>query len=765
MAKEKKVDFNDYMKILLKRKWLLISCLLGVLTSVVIINEITPPIYEADTLIVFENLNNPVNFAMPFTSNIKRSFLTNQIEEIKSRSLSFEVYDALPDSIIHTFPLPRRRTERFDLRRFVSKQIQERVSAVTKANSEIIHIRVEAFSPAAAQIIANTITTVLQRRNLDVRREGASNVRGMIEDQLIVYKTALDESEKALKAYKEESKITLVDKEAEEIFRRITEAEVSYNQSQANLQAAEQRLDFIKSRLSERRAEIVPSVTQITSPLASQLKQQLINLEVQVTMLRVQDYSNDHPKIRELEKQIDQAKKNLRDETLKIAQGEDLVDPISEITRYMEQILTLEIEIETYKAQEKALHSVIEEYESRLHTIPDKELHLAQLLRDKNVNEQIYTMLLSKREEAKIVEAEQQGDIRIIDSAQRTKDPIKPKKMLNLFLGVVLASMCAFGLIFLLEYFDASVSTIEEAERITNLNVIGAIPRLDLNSKKRIKKKADVELAATNGKYSPTLVMHYLPQSIEAEAFRTLRTNLQFSLSDLTSKVSLITSSYPSEGKSTIASNLSISTAHMGLKTLLIDADLRKPIQHTLFKLDHDAGLADLVLNPHFFEDKVKSGTAKQVFSEHYNDGAVGAMEAMRHESKNDLQHRIDAIQAVVRKTGIPNLDIITCGQRSSNPAELLNRRSMQTVIDTLRDQYDVVFIDTPPINVVIDAGILSRYVDLSILVIRVGKSNEKDIMRAKSLLKQSKAKSILLVLNHVIGQNGYSKYNYYYSS
>ena len=371
-----KVDLNDYFQIIMKRKWLVFSCLLGVLASVVLFNEITPPLYEADTLIVFEQLNNPTQFSLPFSSPIKKSYLMNQIQEIKSRSLSLEVYDALPDSVIGTFPLPRQREENFDLRKYVAKQMQERVSAITKANSEVIHIRVEAFSPDAAKIIANTITHVLQNRNLDVRREGASNVKQMIDEQLVRYKAALDSSERALKAYKEKSRITLVDKEAEEIFRRITEAEISHNQIRANLQAAEQRLAFIQSRLSQKREQIVPSITQITSPLANQLKDELINLQVQVTMLRVQDYSEDHPKIRELERQIKEAKANLKNETLKIAQGEDIVDPISQIARYMEEILTLEIEIETYRAQEQALGSVIEEYESNLHTIQIGRAHV-----------------------------------------------------------------------------------------------------------------------------------------------------------------------------------------------------------------------------------------------------------------------------------------------------------------------------------------------------------------------------------------------------
>lgn len=759
MAKENKVNLNDYLRILHKRKWLILSCLVGVLVSVTIFNEITSPIYEADTLIVFDNTNTAAQFSLPFSSPVNKSFLTNQIEEIKSRSLSFEVYDALPDSIINSFPLPRRREENFNLKRYVSRQIRERVSAITVANSEVIHIRIEAFSPAAAQIIANTITTVLQNRNLSVRRESASNVKQMIEDQLIVYKAALDSSEKALRAYKEKSKVTLVDREAEEILRRITEAEVSHNLIQAQLHAAEQRLTFIQSRLSQEREEIVPSIIQITSPLAKALKEELIDLEVQATMLRVQNYSDDHPKLRELERQIEQAKTSLKNETLKIAHGEDVIDPLSQISKYREEVLTIEIDIETYNAQEVALNKVIQQYENNLQSIPEKELHLAQLLRNLNVNEKIYTMLLSKREEAKILEAEQQGDIRIIDSAQRQQKPIKPKKILNLFLGFLLALMLCFGLVFLLEFFDATVNSVEEAERLTHLNVIGSIPRLDPNIKQPTRKYAQQHLAKSNGKYSSALVMHYLPQSIEAEAFRALHTNLQFSLLDLTSKVVLVTSSHPAEGKSTIVSNLSIATAHMGYKTLLIDSDLRKPVQHELFKIVNEMGLIDVIQNPYFNVYHPGPKGEKVLFE---NAAPLTAnFDERQDRGERDVEAKLAAIHTVIKETGIANLDIITCGRRTSNPSGLLNSYAVEAILNTIRSQYDVIFLDTPPINVVVDASIVSRHVNCAILVIRVGKSNERDIIRAKSMLEQTKVASILLVLNEVLGQNGYSKYYY----
>ena len=216
--------------------------------------------------------------------------------------------------------------------------------------------------------------------------------------------------------------------------------------------------------------------------------------------------------------------------------------------------------------------------------MPHKELRLAQLLRDKQVNETIYTMLLQKREEAKIAEAERVGNIRIIDPAKIPDKPVKPRKVLNLILGFILGSIMGVGMVFFLEYLDNSVKTTEEAEKLTELSMLGTIPKIRTSLKnetiKELKRKGDKQASEMISR----LVTEHNPKSPESEAFRTLRTNLQFTGIDSPVKTVLITSSNPGEGKSLITANLSITTAQMGLKTLLIDADLRKPILHLLFR-------------------------------------------------------------------------------------------------------------------------------------------------------------------------------------
>ena len=747
-------DLNKLLRVLIQRKFLIFCCVIGVLFLTIFLNYLSRSIYKADTTIIFEEQRGSAASINPFKISLTKSFITNQIEEIKSRSLSEEVYNALPIDIINTFPSPKKPKPDFNKDEFITRQIQKNISASSVTNSEVIKVEVEAYAPVAAKIIANTVAEILKKRNLDVRREETTNVREIIEDQLVTFKKQLDDADIGLKNFKELSQVTMIDKEAEEIFKRITEAEIVYNQAKTNLDAAQKRHAFIQNKLAEERKDLIPNITKITSPWAQKLKEQLVQLEVQYTTLKVQDYSDDHPKMLKLNQEIVETKENLKQECLKIAAGENIVDPISQIQKFMEESITLEIEIQTYRAQENALKEVIENYERNLNTLPDKELRLVQLMRDKEVNENIYLMLLQKREEARIAEAERIGNIRIIDPAKVPMDPVKPRKTLNLILGLILGSVMGIGLAFVLEYLDNSVKTVEEAEQISELSVLGTIPQIKTTIKnttvKNLKKQGQRKISEMISK----LITEHNSKLPESEAFRSLRTNLQFTAIDSPLKTILITSSNPNEGKSLIAANLSITTAQLGLKTLLIDADLRKPTLHNLFLKKREPGLINMLTS--IKNDLIRSNNIEEI------EQVSTSGDLLSQQNTEDIKINL---KNFIVSTHIANLDLLTCGIIPPNPSEILASKMMINILCKLKKQYNAIFIDTPPINVVTDAGILGSIVDGSILVIKSGSSTTKDIQRAKSLLKKAQAKIIGLVVNFIDKQDGYPNYNNYYFS
>jgi protein-tyrosine kinase len=221
--------------------------------------------------------------------------------------------------------------------------------------------------------------------------------------------------------------------------------------------------------------------------------------------------------------------------------------------------------------------------------------------------------------------------------------------------------------------------------------------------------------------YESTLITLDDPKSPASEAYRVLRTNIQFMSVDKPVKIVVISSAIPEEGKSSTVSNLAVILAQGGSRTLIIDADLRKPMMHKLFNLDNRKGLTNILA---LHED----------YQEYINRGPHN------------------------------NLDILTCGAIPPNPSELLASSKMKEFLGEIRNQYDYILIDAPPIGAVADAAVLSTAADGVILVAASGQVKSDFLRRAKEQLEQVNANILGVVLNKVSGRtgNGYSYYYYY---
>lgn len=209
------------------------------------------------------------------------------------------------------------------------------------------------------------------------------------------------------------------------------------------------------------------------------------------------------------------------------------------------------------------------------------------------------------------------------------------------------------------------------------------------------------------------------PKSIVAEQFKTIRTNINFSMPDKNIETLLITSSSPSEGKSTVASNVAVVFAQEGKKVLIVDADMRKPTMHYTFRKVNSVGLSNLL--------------ARQA-----------------------------TIQEVVTQTEVENLELITCGPIPPNPAELLASKTMDSLLEALKTQYDIIIFDAPPVLSVTDAQILSNKCDGTLLVIDSGRTEKESAERAKEALDISKANLLGVVLNNFILEKDHYYYQYY---
>jgi len=303
--------------------------------------------------------------------------------------------------------------------------------------------------------------------------------------------------------------------------------------------------------------------------------------------------------------------------------------------------------------------------------------------------------------------AMQQGTtnfLSIVESARMPSGPAGLGTLVNMLLAAAIGFVLSVGAAFLLEYLDDSIKTSDEIQSTLKVSTLGSITRINA------RESEDVLVAATQ------------PRSPEAEAFRILRTNLQFKAVDKSLKTIMITSPAPEEGKSITASNLAVVFAQSSVRVILVDADLRRPTQHKIFDLPNDRGLTTALLDP------------------------AGDMAEF------------------LQPSGVENLKVLTAGPEPPNPSEMLGSKRMEEILSSLLDEADIVVFDSPPLLVASDASVLSTRVDGTLLVIDAGQTRRAQAARAVQVLSSVGTVLLGAVLNRVDARaNGYS-YSYYYS-
>lgn len=393
---------------------------------------------------------------------------------------------------------------------------------------------------------------------------------------------------------------------------------------------------------------------------------------------------------------------------------------LSELSEEHPQVKALKAEIDevqskllaTYEAnlkginrQEKALQQELGRYEGEFRKLPEAERELGRLLRVTKVNADIYTFLLQKHEEARITKAATISNISVVDPAIIPGTPIKPQKQKNLLLGLLVGLMLGAGIAFLVEYLDDTLKGGEEARRVIGAPLLAVIPFIPPDTEQ-------------NSDLHSSLISHLRPKSPIAEAFRSLRTSIHYSAINSDKKVLLTTSTFPGEGKTTISANLAITLSQTGAKVLVIDGDLRRPSLHTKFGHSKIPGLSEVLA------------------------GDVPA-------------------QSILHNTGIPNLSLLTAGTPPPNPSELLGSVKMANLLLSLREEYDHIIIDAPPVLAVTDAPLLTSHCDLVIIVLETERVPVKAAQRMAEMLVNVHAPVGGIVINDKIGAS-HERYGYY---
>lgn len=390
----------------------------------------------------------------------------------------------------------------------------------------------------------------------------------------------------------------------------------------------------------------------------------------------------------------------------------------------------------------------IKQLQERIKGLPTDELDLARLQREMEINDATYRMLKNKYESARMAEAEQVGDVALVQSATVPAEPIAPRKNMNKIAGALVGIVAGILLAFISENLDTSIGTIEDVEQTVRLPVIGVVPYFNPKAEEKqwwrfdrallefFKQHKDV---VPDGSY---LLINQDSFSTLSEAYRILRTFIEFIMGDKTGqgKILLFTSTGPQEGKTLTSCNLAIVLAQGGKKTLLIDADLRRPMVHRLFGLKRMPGLSDVLMGTISLED------ARQTMA----DILVGETSQWDHLLASKMLDR---------------LEILPSGTKTTTPAELLNSDAMKSLIAFARQQYDYVIIDTPPVLPVTDARTLGLLADGTFFIYRAGKTARRALTRAREELNLAGVKVRGIILNQATPEVTLTEsyyYNYY---
>ena len=315
-----------------------------------------------------------------------------------------------------------------------------------------------------------------------------------------------------------------------------------------------------------------------------------------------------------------------------------------------------------------------------------------------------YGNVLAQLEEIRLAEANALDVITVVEPAKIPKHPVRPRVLMNTLMAAIVGGMIGLGAAFLIEYMDDTIKTPDDITRITPLSTLGIIARN--------KKNNNGELITVTDPRSPV-----------AEAYRTIRTGIQFASVDKPLRTLVVTSAGPSEGKSTTVANLAVVMAQAGKKVIIVDADLRKPTQHKRWKIPNTAGL-------------------------------TGAM--LMDELTEDLDY-------LLNPTEVDNLWVMTSGQLPHNPSELLGSNKLQQVVDKLLETCDIVILDSPPALAVTDPVVLAQKMDGVIIVVDAGATHEPALIHVLSEMEKAQAHIVGLVLNRFKSGSNSGYYYYYY--
>jgi polysaccharide biosynthesis transport protein len=682
-----KNSVREYWRIIRKHQWMVLATLVVLVAIVTIGTLMSRPVYRAEAKIEIGKETERVLAGQRImeveTANVFNPFyLQTQVDILRSRDIARRVIQRLNLGGHEDFKSKEFETlpeNEKDVR--IVNTFQGRYDVSVGRQSRVVSVSFDAYSPKLAAEVANSVAAEYITWSMESRLQGLGTTREFLTKRVSEAQDELRKSEESYSRYLTDRRIISLDERGnialartEELNRQLVELENERRTAEAlyyrSRQVAAEELTPVISD---------PTVQALTRELG-RLRQELANLSAR--------YQPNYPAVRQIQDQVTQLEKQLVEARQRIVKN-------------------IETQYQVTRSRESDLRAALSQ--SKGETIQqNRESTELNLLKQK-------------------VETDRKNyeDMRLVQSAEVPIVPVKPNKLLNIGLSILIGLSLGIGMAFFVEYLNNTINTAEDIERYVQLPALGAIPSLQTLTRKRQKlltgNRSPGEGTALALAQSE-LVSAHESVSTFSESYRALRTSLLLSSAEHAPKTMLVTSSHPAEGKTTIVANTAISLAQTGARVLVLDADMRRPRCHKILSLKNDLGLSTYL-------------------------------------------SREIAVDRVIQPHETPNLHVITAGPIPPNPSELLSSLKWRVLIAELEARYDHIVIDSPPVIHVTDALIISPYADGVVLVVKGGHTPREAVQRAKQALQDVNAKILGVVINGVnLHSESYYYYNYKYS-
>lgn len=683
-ANEIRLHFLDYWRVIRVRLGIVILAFLLVVLTTAVTTYFTPKQYRSTVTMEVQ----------PDTANVKifdpsmheyggdPRFAPTQFQILQRTEILYPVVDSLNLQerwAEGSTPLPRQQA---------FAKLRSMMSLQEVRNTNLIEISILSENPNEAAEIANAIADVYARKRIEEQRQRIGRAMAELDNELKKQQEKVEEARNTMLRIAREKGITDVAPEMDaEYALPVTQLLVNQEQEvdQQRREVAAMRTKIKQIELLEGDALMRALTTlDIPDPTVQQILPQYQALEAREAEMLNSGLGVNHPSVKALRAQKQVFTEQLQSQIESIRKSLAINLEIAEAT-----LADLESKLASRRTEQQDARSLGGDY-------IEAKNNFAQARRILETAEMRYQTQLMELGMPQI-------PAKIWQPAEPATFPAKPKVAVNMALGVLVGLIVGIGLAFFIEYLDTSVKTLDDVESYLETPVLAVIPQ------------------------GITLLHQEPTDTPDAEAYRILRTNIEFNRKSADANSITLVSGGPGEGKSTTLANLAFTCAQGGYNVLIVDADLRRPVQHHLFNLDNSVGLTNYLTT--------------------------------------DL-----ALEDVIVPTGIDNLYLMPSGILPSDAVGILNSQRMSDMIADLKQRFDIVFFDSPPILGVSDASVLSSEVDLTIIVVQHRRFPRAMLQRVKSSVENVGGTVLGVVLNNVDTKHDQSYeyytsyYKYYYS-